>query len=653
MHLKTVSSVFGLLSASVLAACGPQSGDEQELSGRDDELTLAPRIEVSKVSTVTATVDEAGAGPRILSTGLVAKIPPNVPDLMLPIPTLTGSAVVGNGTPQSCTETALNSAVAMAASITFNCGGPAKIIITTPKTVAATQTIDGGGTVTLDGNLQSRLFVVTSTGTLNLSRITLAQGFSQTADGAAIANHGLLNLNDVTVRNNVAIERQGAIFTDGRNVKIENSRFTSNSAESGGAIAMGPAAATPGIQISNTQFNGNLANGPTLGAGGAILANAGCLVVKDSFFNGNRAIQGGALVTLPGVVLTILGSTPNGAQFNNNSALTDGGAIITVQSNTSIGNTVFSQNLASPDTAAVGFGGAVVNLGGPMTISNGLFFQNSGRFGGAIHSRPTDAATANLTVDRTTFLSNKSGVFGGAIYLRGVAASTVITNSSFESNTAVDAGGGLVRNDGALRIESSSFTGNSAARGGGLMVSTLPGSPMNPYVRIQNVTVANNSANTSDGTFNGGGLFNTGAGVEMYSMTIAGNVSGGVVTDAANSRFRDTVLQNAGANCSLRSGSQSDDGANFATDATCNLVNTSSRQGTMLNPGLGALTRDPNGLTSFMKPGRLSPLLDRGLSCPALDQMGAARIGACDIGAVESGTALVVNVGGGGVFTMR
>jgi hypothetical protein len=228
-----------------------------------------------------------------------------------------------------------------------------------------------------------------------------------------------------------------------------------------------------------------------------------------------------------------------------------------------------------------------------------------------------------------------------------VAASTVITNSSFESNTAVDAGGGLARNDGALRIESSSFTGNSGARGGGLMIATLPGSPINPYVRVQNVTVANNSANT------GGGIFNTGAGVEMYSMTIAGNVGGGVLTDAANSRFRDTVLQNAGANCSLLSGSQSEDGANFATDASCNLVNSSSRQGTTLNPALGALSRDPNGLTSFMKPGRLSPLLDRGVSCTTVDQIGAARIGACDIGAVEAGTTLVVNVGGGGVFTLR
>jgi hypothetical protein len=128
-------------------------------------------------------------------------------------------------------------------------------------------------------------------------------------------------------------------------------------------------------------------------------------------------------------------------------------------------------------------------------------------------------------------------------------------------------------------------------------------------------------------------------------------VGNGVLTDGGNSRFRDTVLQNSGANCTLVSGSQSDDGANFATDTSCQLINTSSRQGTTLSPGLGALTRDPNGLTSFMKAGRISPLLDRGLSCPTLDQIGAGRVGLCDIGAVESGTTPFANPGGGGVFS--
>jgi len=282
-----------------------------------------------------------------------------------------------------------------------------------------------------------------------------------------------------------------------------------------------------------------------------------------------------------------------------------------------------------------GFGGAVVIDGGSLSLSGALFFKNEGRFGGAVHVRSNDAGSAFATIDKVSFLANSSGSMGGAVYLRGGDATVTITGSAFESNAAADGGGGLVRNDAKLRIENSSFTRNTANRGGGMLISTLPGGSMNPYVRVQSVTVSGNVASLGSG----GGVYNSGAGLEMYSMTIAGNTGGGVLTDAnGNSRFRDTVLQNPGAaNCALNTGSYSDDGANLATDTTCKLVNANSLQDSSLNPGLGALTKDPNGLTSFMKAGSRSVLLDRGVSCPTLDQIGAARSGGCDIGAVESG----------------
>jgi hypothetical protein len=59
---------------------------------------------------------------------------------------------------------------------------------------------------------------------------------------------------------------------------------------------------------------------------------------------------------------------------------------------------------------------------------------------------------------------------------------------------------------------------------GGLLISTLPGGSMNPYVRVQSVTVSANVA-----TLGTGGAYNSGAGLKMYSMTIAGNTGGGVV----------------------------------------------------------------------------------------------------------------------------
>lgn len=44
--------------------------------------------------------------------------------------------VVGDGTPGSCTEAALNTALVGGGTVTFNCGGPKTILITSQKTIA-------------------------------------------------------------------------------------------------------------------------------------------------------------------------------------------------------------------------------------------------------------------------------------------------------------------------------------------------------------------------------------------------------------------------------------------------------------------------------------------------------------------------------------
>ncbi|NTV38108.1 MAG: hypothetical protein HGA82_02845 [Anaerolineales bacterium] len=72
-------------------------------------------------------------------------------------PVRAASAVVGTGTPASCTEAALNAALASAnaggGTVTFNCGpSPVTINLTVQKIMnLASVTIDGGGLVTLKG----------------------------------------------------------------------------------------------------------------------------------------------------------------------------------------------------------------------------------------------------------------------------------------------------------------------------------------------------------------------------------------------------------------------------------------------------------------------------------------------------------------------
>jgi len=57
----------------------------------------------------------------------------------------------------ACTETNLNTALAAGGSITFNCGGPKTITLTSVKAIGQDTTLDGGSVIT-PRHLSTRLF---------------------------------------------------------------------------------------------------------------------------------------------------------------------------------------------------------------------------------------------------------------------------------------------------------------------------------------------------------------------------------------------------------------------------------------------------------------------------------------------------------------
>ena len=78
-------------------------------------------------------------------------------------PPARAAGTVGSGTPGSCTEAALNAALAGGGTVTFNCGGgPVVIPITSTKVLSSSTTIDGTGQqVTLDGGGTTKMFLTT------------------------------------------------------------------------------------------------------------------------------------------------------------------------------------------------------------------------------------------------------------------------------------------------------------------------------------------------------------------------------------------------------------------------------------------------------------------------------------------------------------
>ena len=95
--------------------------------------------------------------------------------------------VVGDGSPASCTEAALDTALAGGGTVTFHCGGPVVIPVTAVKTLTTTTTVDGTGQqVTLDGGGTTRLFETTyqfASFTITLRNLTLRNAARPTSGG--------------------------------------------------------------------------------------------------------------------------------------------------------------------------------------------------------------------------------------------------------------------------------------------------------------------------------------------------------------------------------------------------------------------------------------------------------------------------------------
>ena len=328
--------------------------------------------------------------------------------------------------------------------------------------------------------------------------------------GGAIYNtfytdNGLDKGDGVTVTgaftNNKAGANGGAIFNDGAKDKanndggvmtVYNSTFENNSvtvpstysADTYKKQGVGGAIASSGnLTVNNSTFTGNTARttGTGYGLGGALSTVtvdglASKMTIEDSTFVGNSADIGGAVYgMLKATNQTGLSDiTISESTFDGNSAIA-GSAIanfdeMTVSDTTFQNNTTFGED-----------DGGTVFLGSESVTSftGGKFEDNtSGTFGGAIATRNMaqgDNSAAKLDISGVEFTGNKATVNGGAIdnYFYNDAAGdgyVKVTDSTFTSNSAGK--GGAVYNHknatqtGKMYFSDSTFTGNTATTAG-------------------------------------------------------------------------------------------------------------------------------------------------------------------------------------------
>lgn len=518
---------------------------------------------------------------------------------------------VGNGSPASCTESALDAALAGGGIVMFNCGGsPKTITLTSYKQIGADTTLDGADLITLSGGGATSHFQVFGGRTLTLRRITLANGKGVFTTSGAVENFGALVLDRAHVDGNTGKPngQGGAIYNAG-SMSAESSSISNNTltgAQGGAIYNLGT------LALVNTIIAGNTITNPSASANvaGAGIYNTGDATVIGGEIRGNRALfvqynsSGGGIYS-EGGSLTLMGAT-----IADNYAYSSGGAqsynnLFTVRAS------VFSGNRSELT------GGAISHTGNQgLTIYDSLISRNTANLGGGMYV----GSGSTIVISRTRITANEAAFSGG---IRAYKADLRIYQSLFDGNRAVRSDGfaaqaGAIGNRGFMEISNTTFSGNIADEAGAILNENIQGETT-ADVYLTNVTMAFNRANNV-----GGMISKFSAYTHMANTMIANSLNTAGTTSSDN--------------CSLVS--LFDNGGNLSSDGSACLIATGF---TNTDPNLGRLMNNGgNTLTHMPAPGSIAINNGTNVYCPTRDQRGATRpvSGVCDIGAVEFGAKL-------------
>ena len=312
-----------------------------------------------------------GAGGGAVAPASACSMP--IPARGQPADTSTPTTVVGTGTADSCTFSALSAAVAKGGVITFSCGDAPKTILVTATMKVPTNkntVIDGGNTITLDGGKAVQILNFTS------------PDFQANNNGLTLQHLSLIN---------------------GKSTPTE----------------MIPAATAPCSQGWND------------GEGGAIFMRDGNLTVIDCIFNGNQAAPlgpdtgGGAIYVVGSKTgLTIVGST-----FTNNSA-SNAGAVGALFTELNIYDSVFMNNTATGHDANADDASMC------SVMNNGQNEIGSGGNGGAIYS-DGNSVNVLLCGDTIVGNAAGTKAYGGGLFFTSndLGGTLTISDTTMTSNT--------------------------------------------------------------------------------------------------------------------------------------------------------------------------------------------------------------------------
>lgn len=350
-----------------------------------------------------------------------------------PVQPAAAAGAVGNGTSTSCTEEALEDALAGGGLVTFNCGDAlTDIEITSEKEISVDTRIEGNGLVRLITDIDTRAFFVTDGATLEVDGMKFlgleASDGDPVLEGGAIRafNADLVVTNSQFVGDAAAISGGAVAVTNG-NATFDGVEFLDNLAEAaGGAIN----AFNSDIVVRNSTFEDNLGRN----AGGALrLSNRVELgiftaTISDSVFIENKTNGGGGAISTGGIIaLDISRSTFEGNMAQSGGALTLDGVASTITDSTFVANRA---DQTDADFDPFKDGGAIEQRNGDLLIERSTFAENFAvAVGGAISHISSD----ELEIRNSTFSVNLSNGFGSAIFSQGGTTEIVSSTLAFNA----------------------------------------------------------------------------------------------------------------------------------------------------------------------------------------------------------------------------
>lgn len=518
--------------------------------------------------------------------------------------TRAADAVVGDGSPTSCTEAAFDSALATAVSgggtITFNCGAAETTIPFSLSKIVnlGNVTINGADRIILNANNNDRHFFVGSGVTFRLQNITLRDGNSLVSGGAIEASGATIILENVRLLNNYSSVAGGAIYCYDSTLTMSSSLLENNASDTAGAIYNDGCT----ITISSSTLRGNQALG-TFGRGGAIENRPpGALTLTETRLENNTAADGGGLYNDSGAnaqltaVIFVENTANHGGGVENSGALT-------------VTHSLFASN------NAVGSGGGLWNLGGTAVIETSTFTDNFAYEGGGVNTYGVSLEMRDVNLV-SNYANGLSGTpHGGGLYHAGGTA--FITNATIQGNYAASNGGGIYQaSDDNLALTNVTIAGNVAAGlGGGLY-------HYGRYAVLTNATLANNLAGS--------------AGNAIYEDSPQTPAEPGVV------QLVNTVILGQAVNCD--GGLFQSLGHNLSQGSCASLTDPTDQDAFPGDLLLGPLAFNGGDFAmQTLLPQAGSPLIDAGdpTACWATDQRGGSRVGMCDLGAVEYGASVM------------